>query len=121
MDNTKLNELAAKAMGWTFVAYAPHGFASSLWDKGGGKVSIPGDWNPAECADDALVLLEKIAEGNEWHFGATQGQKYGAQIRRNKSDRKIISALAETPSLAMTLCALRAAGISETEIADALK
>lgn len=116
MNSQKLNELAAKAMGWELQT---EGTIQPYWaiKRGGELIGTTGwfkdDWNPSTCADDALVLLEKMCEGR-WFLKHWKG---GFSCGPIPDEWAVTSVSAP---LAMTLCALRAAGIPESEIQGAL-
>ena len=124
MNTSKLNELAAQAMGWTKVANIPPNFVSSVWDMKGGKVVIPGDWNPCEDLNDASALLEKVA------LKINDGWMVDCRPHETPKmyfcwfgpwDQEEFLASGETEALAKTLCALRASGIPESSITEAMK
>lgn len=116
MDKTKLNELAAKAMGWV-NSIDPVGNSGWLDASGIFHDVVK---NPATCADDALVLLEKVAVGS-----VCEG--WNMEVRTPNGKRRFAVDCdgcwgnADTAALAMTFCALRAFGIPESEIQEALK
>lgn len=114
MNITKLNELAAKAMGWNRRSI--DGGATTAWCNAEGKFAAYYHWSPATCADDALTLGAKLCSEMPWKLEWDEKSKTflcdiigAADFGRGK----------EAPK-AMTICFLRAAGISEAEIGEAL-
>lgn len=123
MDNTKLNELAARAMGWKLFS-PPHLNYAKIWATKDGIIQCPvGEWNPAGCADDALVLLTKAA-GTQRYELCNVGESMAGQDGKCRWYCVINigrTAFAETAALAMTLCALRASPeVTEEQIQEAL-
>lgn len=116
MNYSKLNELAAKAMGYSVD---PDG---STWQPVEGESEgwreIEKAFEPSTCADDALMLINKIGDRDDWecsyHFGEDNYDVYNVFIGA-------YAASSDSMPLAMTLCALRAAGISESEITAAME
>lgn len=115
MNDAKLNALAAEVMGFTPLAQVGK---PQHWYLRPDKTVVEG-WNPATCADDALTLLEKTCGTEWWQLAKSYaGEGYTCDSGAVKEP---YSRYAETPALAMCFCALRAAGIPETEIQEALK
>lgn len=115
----KLDDLCAiKVMGWEFIAYAPPGFVSSIWDTHGGKATIPGDFSPSTSLDDALVCLERAAQGKGYSIYMFPEEKkpYDVELEVFK-----MCTDAKTLPLAMCICSLRAMGIPESEISLAME
>lgn len=89
-------------------------------------------WVPSQRMDDALILLDRISAGGKWSVEhpskrgrifneyATDDGLYRAWCELENGDSKYAS-WAKTAPLAMTLCALRAAGIPESEITAAME
>ena len=130
MNTTKINELAAKAMGWKLVKAPTHwqcdgaGKDDEAWQIPGRPLddgqlqcrrcsSVP---NCAECADDALVLLEHCCTRGGWQLNHLGTMNYHCSMTS-----MIAEGEAGTAPLAITLCALRAAGIPEPEITAAME
>lgn len=106
MDKQRLNELAAKAMGWH------KGFYASWEDDNGKFMEKINKWNPAECADDALALLENMADMNAWVIESvpTRSGLYFCRI-----DAADAQGDEKTLPLAMLVCALRCFGTPKTK------
>lgn len=120
MNYSKLNELAAKVMGWTDRVEL-NGSFTAWWSGENGQNRKKEDWNPSICADDALILLEKIA-GNEGIMLHKLKKRYGNWVCWLKSGANCRAFYeAKSAPLAMTLCALRAADIPESEITAAME
>lgn len=138
MDNTKLNDLAGRAMGWEqewkgYPGYSnreppigimrwkgsflKHAYANLPWAEFE-KDLMSRPWNPSTCADDALMLINKAVE--RWGYWSLD-KCSGCYEAVTQGGNREFTGEAETPALSLTLCALRAAGISETEIQEALK
>lgn len=122
MNYQRLNELAAKAMGYEELHLPKDGGRNPfvMYSRPGMDNIVTSDWNPSTCADDALVLLEKSTArtGRKgWKLMRMNDGDYGCVIPWNRKGQ----GTELTAPLAMTLCALRAAGISESEIQEALK
>lgn len=141
MDNTKLNALAGRAMGWVLniemfhdgleyarwvnandnssTLYYDH-ISQSIWRDPQFQPLACRQWNPSTCADDALMLLTKACASGNWTLEARRSTHYEGKTRYSCESYGTWG-YADTTPLAMALCALRAAGISETEIQEALK
>lgn len=118
MNTQKLNELSAKAMGWT--KEYDRDMELHFYQRSDGKFAMMcAGWHPSECADDALVLLDRVCGTEWWQLAKSDaGEGYTCDSGAIKAP---YSRYAETPALAMLFCALRIAGIHESEIEDALK
>lgn len=113
MNYSKLNELAAKAMGWEWSGRFG-------WMMNGTPVHSRLDytWSPSTCADDALVLLEKAAQGKGYSIYMFPEEKKPYDVELEVDKRCTDES---TLPLAMTVAALRAFGIPEPEIQSAMK
>lgn len=117
MNYSKLNELAAKAMGWRHTGLNPMDLIRPAWLK---DVDVHDfaryvdDWDPASCVDDAFMLLEKVT-GNNYTIERVEGSVWvHAHITDSQSNEKPLC-------IAITLCSLTAAGIPESEITAAME
>jgi len=125
----KLNELAAKAMGW-YESIETVGDMLIRWYGNDAQTFTQRvtDWNPSTDLNDAAEFLEKITNGNPWYL--VKHDKENLYLKETRlfwycyadgEKKQAHSGYAETEALAKCLCALRAANISEQEIQDALK
>lgn len=116
MNIQKLNYLAGRAMGWT-LSNGIDMYSDGKWFTGSPDSPHTEcqeyEWNPSTCADDALVLLEK--KYGAWFLKAWKGGYSCGPLNGEWA------VTAVTVPLAMTLCALRAAGIPESEITAAME
>lgn len=126
----KLNALAARAMGWTLdarLSLKEYEWQYMNGDKWVGRSYI--QWRPSTCADDALTLLEKMAghkiisihrtgddESRPWECAIEVFDEQ--EFLGTKAESHAFGA---TPHLAVTICALRAANIPESEITAAME
>lgn len=67
--------------------------------------------------DDALVVLEKAACDEDYDMSRSKEEGYNISIYRGPGD----SGWQKTLALAMCVCALKAVGVSEDEIQEAMK
>lgn len=113
MNYIKLNELAAKVMGWTEDR-------PDAWDiPGEDRILFKNEWNPCEDLNDASALLEKVVPAkNSWAANKLPANEEGELYWACTG---IIEAYAPTEALAKTLCALRASDIPESSITEATK
>lgn len=118
MNYQRLNELAAKAMGWHYMNKFSEFSQADAWCSDEAVQRPIGDWNPSTCADDALTLLEHVVEG--WGYW-TVAKCSGCYVAKIDGNGRLISDEAETAPLAITICALRATGIPLSEITAAMK
>lgn len=94
---------------------------------GGGMLPIEAielieHFHPSTDMNDALAALEKAINGFSWSLYSTANLHHSGVAFRVFCDREPASfGDAPTAPLAMTLCALRAAGVSEDEIKDAME
>lgn len=105
IDTDKLNQLAAKAMGYEFTD---------------AQLRVV-KWNPVGCADDALMLLEKVAKYGFEIVAYGEGADYFVTAKSNPepfTENVFATSHGETAPLAMTLCALRAEGVSDAEMGE---
>ena len=113
MTPSKLNELAAvRVMGWRVTEGAWVKWYSS---DDGRKTHSP-DWNPATDIADAWRLVEKVAATNPngcWQLT----RRFDGVWRCEFFDGKLrVAAHNKTAPLAITLAALRAVGVEESEL-----
>lgn len=119
MNYQRLNELAAKAMGWTLIGWGKCEPSAPFYQNEDGESTFStSTWNPSTCADDALVLLEKVAQGKGYSIYMFPEEKkpYNVELEVFK-----YCTGEKTLPVAMTVAALRASGIPEYEIQEALK
>jgi hypothetical protein len=112
----KLNELAARAMGWLKT---DDGWENPDPMTDDDKYKSLMVWRPSIDLNDAAELLEKCSRNGAWTCNRNMSEEPAA--RYWVADNGGYQAWAATMPLAMTICALRASGVSETEISDALK
>lgn len=111
MNTQKLNELAAKAMGWErYTDTSMPGYPVGMYKKPDGTKLFFRTWNPCVLAEDALSLIEQVIGPATWRVEHDDCQYLAQEYSKNTFGR------ATTFPLAMTLCALRAAGIPESDI-----
>lgn len=114
----KLNALAARAMGWH---RAGHALSGPYWEGKDVLIEIA-EWNPAIRFDDSCRMLETILKGRSYEMRSNGGAWDCITNPINEFDFEYPKALIfDTAPLAMTVCALRAAGIPESEITAAMK
>lgn len=127
MDNTKLNELAAKAMGWVLEITPSR--KEYIWHTPNQQDGIYArNWNPAGCADDAMTVLIKTSIGwAKWILICDSDpipsiyECWIQDLDDDGVDRRRCYSKAYTAPLAMTLCALRASPeVTEEQIQEAM-
>jgi hypothetical protein len=123
MNASRINALAAKAMGYIECDYR-----SDAWDIPGEDYFIfKNDWNPVEEISQALELLEHVAATRNWSLLKCQEYARGdyeclIRSRHSPDDDAIGLSYAPTVALAMTLCALRASPrITDDELNEGLE
>jgi len=106
----KLNELAARAMGFSKDdAYA-------CWVRSDRPAMITyKDWSPDEDCNQALELLEKVIGPATWELKHDDCKYMTYEYRQG------FNAFEESLPLSMTVCALRAFGIPEQELQEAMR
>lgn len=118
--NTKLNELAGRAMGWELSSGIDM-YSDGQWFTGSHESPDTQrqyhEWNPSTDLNDAAELLEYAADMNAWVVESvpTRDGLYFCRI-----DAVDAQADEKTLALAMTLCALRVFGIPEQELQEAM-
>jgi hypothetical protein len=120
---SKLDILAGKAMGWELSSGIDM-YSDDQWFSGSKENPHTEcqeyEWNPSTCTDDALILLEKISKSKSLWWNCYQAMNYRVQLVDVNDNEHYFGAELTLP-FAMTVCALRASGVSEKEIQDALK
>lgn len=111
---SKLDILVAeKVMGWKYLNDA-NGY--QVFKEANGE-RIAAKWHPSTSLDDALLCLERAANGR---WTVTLGVN-GYWCYIGPRDEIEHNALDKTPALAMCICALRASGVSESLITQAME
>lgn len=111
----KLDDLCAiKVMGYRIEDGWVKEFKGDHW----WELCEPHEWNPSTSLDDALVCLERAAQGKGYSIYMFPEEKkpYDVELEVFK-----VCTDAKTLPLAMCLCALRAMGVSESEISLAME
>lgn len=112
----KLDDLCAiKVMGYRIE----DGWVKELKGDHWWELCEPHEWNPSTSLDDALVCLERAANGYPWSAGRqAAGLKGGPCFCYFHGGERQD---AETIAIAMCKIALRAAGVPESEISLAME
>ena len=105
----KLNELAARAMGYDYPA----------WRAAHAPVDYEA-FSPSTDMNDAAELLEKVTGGYYWEISKGPVEMYKARAC-SRANGQWFSAQSDSIAKTICLCALRAAGIPEQELQEAMR